>query len=176
MSILEHVCRVLNHNYPRPFDRLIQCSNNVMIGAEVGVLEGEHAAWMLKHAKIERLYLIDPYLDYDEKQVARAKLSVAFSKAQKRLAGKPVIWMRCLSTEADLKDLDFVYIDADHSYEAVKADIEYWWSRIKERSSVMGGHDFCHAHPGVVKAVTEFSVNNGLNLNVETPDWWIKRI
>lgn len=48
--------------------------------------------------------------------------------------------------------LDFVFIDADHSYEAVKHDIQTWWSKIKP-NGMIGGHD--EQHEPVSRAVKE---------------------
>lgn len=50
---------------------------------------------------------------------------------------------------------DLVFIDADHYYEAVKADIPLWLPKIK-KGGVLIGHDIGNKrHPGVKKAVTE---------------------
>lgn len=55
----------------------------------------------------------------------------------------------------DDRSLDFVFIDADHSYEAVKADILAWLPKMKI-GSWFGGHDYNHPSlPGVTKAVKE---------------------
>ncbi len=60
---------------------------------------------------------------------------------------------------------DFVYIDADHSYEAVKADIEAWWPKVR-MGGVLAGHDYTkphqvnQAHFGVIQAVDEFIAEN----------------
>jgi predicted O-methyltransferase YrrM len=50
--------------------------------------------------------------------------------------------------------LDFVFIDADHSYEAVKDDIACWKSKVR-RGGWLGGHDYNQKFPGVVRAVDE---------------------
>lgn len=50
---------------------------------------------------------------------------------------------------------DLVYIDADHSYEAVKADIEAWLPHVKP-GGFIAGHDYQpDQQPGVVRAVNE---------------------
>jgi predicted O-methyltransferase YrrM len=52
---------------------------------------------------------------------------------------------------------DFIFIDADHSYAAVKADIELWWPRLK-KGGRMAFHDCFENHgyfPGVYQAVYE---------------------
>ncbi len=45
-----------------------------------------------------------------------------------------------------------VFIDADHSYEAVKEEIA--WAR-KLEIPIISGHDYSQTHPGVMKAVDE---------------------
>lgn len=60
------------------------------------------------------------------------------------------------STEAaalfDDRSLDFVFIDADHSYEAVKRDLLAWLPKVRP-GGIIGGHDY--PRPGVKKAVAE---------------------
>jgi predicted O-methyltransferase YrrM len=48
---------------------------------------------------------------------------------------------------------DFVFIDADHTYEAVRADIAAWRSKVKA-GGILAGHDWC-VYEDVRKAVTE---------------------
>ena len=54
---------------------------------------------------------------------------------------------------------DYIYIDADHSYESVKADIETWLPFVKP-SGIIAGHDYSAHFTGVVTAVNEFFDNN----------------
>ena len=50
---------------------------------------------------------------------------------------------------------DMIFLDAMHTYEDVKADIERWWPRVRP-GGVMAFHDYRHlAFPGVEKAVDE---------------------
>jgi hypothetical protein len=52
---------------------------------------------------------------------------------------------------------DFIYIDGDHSYEAVLADLLAWYPKLK-KFGVMCGDDYGHiSGHGVIKAVTEFA-------------------
>lgn len=57
--------------------------------------------------------------------------------------------------------VDFVYIDAAHDYESVKADIAAWWPKVKP-GGILAGHDYCEAWPGVKKAVDEAFPNRQL--------------
>lgn len=56
------------------------------------------------------------------------------------------------ATHFEEESLDFVFIDADHSYEGVKNDIEAWESKVKSGGYVIG-HDI--HFDSVNKAVTE---------------------
>lgn len=52
-------------------------------------------------------------------------------------------------------EIDAVYIDGDHSYEACKSDIELWVPKVK-RGGLVFFHDYGTPHtPGVVRAVDE---------------------
>ena len=110
-----------------------------LTGMEVGVRGGQHAVYILK-LDIKRLYLVDPYrLSYssnanDWYRAAHDLTSPHFRK---------VTWLVMTSEEAAriLNDtLDFVYIDGDHSYEAVKRDLEMWYPKIR-KGGVLCGHD-----------------------------------
>jgi len=50
--------------------------------------------------------------------------------------------------------LSLVFIDADHTYEGCKKDIELWWPKLK-KGGVMLGHDYGPHFEGVVRAVDE---------------------
>jgi predicted O-methyltransferase YrrM len=50
---------------------------------------------------------------------------------------------------------DLIFIDAEHTYEEVKADILAWWKHLRD-DGVMIGHDyFTKQYPGVNQAVAE---------------------
>ncbi len=52
------------------------------------------------------------------------------------------------------QSLDFVFIDADHSQEAVARDLAAWWPKVKT-TGVLAGHDYDEV--GVRNAVDEFA-------------------
>jgi glycosyltransferase involved in cell wall biosynthesis len=61
---------------------------------------------------------------------------------------------------------DFIYIDADHSYEGVKRDLNCWWPKLK-KGGIIGLHDYENVFHqniefGVIKYVTEFRENNNI--------------
>lgn len=66
--------------------------------------------------------------------------------------------IKCASVEAAAKypdqSLDYVFIDAEHSYEAVTKDIEAWYPKVKAGGTI-AGHDY-YSWPEVNRAVNEY--------------------
>ena len=58
------------------------------------------------------------------------------------------------ATEVIAPKADFVFIDAAHDYDSVKADIEAWQPLVKP-GGILCGHDYADYCPGVVNAVNE---------------------
>lgn len=52
------------------------------------------------------------------------------------------------------ESLDFVFLDASHKYEEIKADIEAWFPKVKN-GGIFSGHDY-PSWTQVVRAVDEF--------------------
>jgi len=72
---------------------------------------------------------------------------------------------------------DVVFIDADHSYESTKADIEAWWGMVVP-GGYIGGHDYFDTpNFGVITAVDEFiAKNEGLELELgENKTWFVRK-
>lgn len=91
------------------------------------------------------------------------------------------VWYRQPSTSITNElipdnSLDAVFIDADHSYDAVTKDLEFWWKKLKVGGWLLGD-DYASCHPGTAQAVNEFSIKNNLQLeflyksNRETKDY-----
>jgi predicted O-methyltransferase YrrM len=80
------------------------------------------------------------------------------------------------STEAASRfedsSLDFVFIDACHTYEKVKMDIQAWLQKIKP-GGILAGHDYNESHPGVRKAVNELFAVPGFTIMTHS---WVTRI
>jgi len=58
--------------------------------------------------------------------------------------------------------LDFVFIDANHVYEAVKDDLQAWFPKVKT-GGIIAGHDY-YNDLGVKNAVDEFFGESNLHL------------
>jgi predicted O-methyltransferase YrrM len=65
----------------------------------------------------------------------------------------------------DNESIDLVFVDADHEYEAVKADIAAWWPKVKH-GGVLAGHDYDPGWPGVERAIRACFAPLGLTATV----------
>jgi hypothetical protein len=144
--------------------------------AEIGVLWGTNSLRMFNNLDIESIYLIDPYLKYDEydyKQVVILPDSFEPALTVLNEYNDRIIPLQMASEVAvDLlpSDLDMVYIDGNHAYNYVKKDIELYYPKIKSRG-LIGGHDI--DMNDVSSAVHEFADSNGLSVYIDSPDWWL---
>ena len=146
---------------------------------EVGTLRGDYADLMLKEwPQIEKIHLIDMFsfvwdipdpFEHEEN----------YNHVTKRFNGNEKVNLivgDSVKSAEQFKDksLDFVYIDANHLYESVKADILAWLPKIKS-GGIIGGHDYDYSiRPSVKEAVDEIfkdKVKSGVNQNT-LEDWW----
>ena len=51
-------------------------------------------------------------------------------------------------------NLDYAFVDADHTRPGCKGDIEAWWPKLRP-GAIMAGHDYSSYFPGVIVAVDE---------------------
>lgn len=135
---------------------------------EVGVQDGAYAACILRKTNPIQLFLVDCWehqdpLIYDdpEANVSNEMQEIIYRETKQRFAHDPrVVIIRLYSEQAAMnfedESLDWVYIDANHSYEAVKKDLMLWWPKIK-KNGFLSGHDYIKRDSwGVVQAVNEF--------------------
>jgi hypothetical protein len=144
-----------------------------LVGAEIGVAGGDNALSILQELPVKKLYLIDPYLPFGVGNVVWDS-SVLAKVAIRKLATYPqAVWLRKPSKLAvhDIDVLDFLYIDGNHVYEAVKQDIKLYYQLMK-KNGIIGGHDYTPLTEGVVKAVNEFALKTTLEKHIVFPDWW----
>ena len=126
---------------------------NTMV--EIGSFRGESTSLFAR--TINKVYAIDPFTwcsgtaetDFDN-------LTKDFTNITKikKYSNDPEVL-----NQFEDKSLDFVYIDGDHSYNAVMNDIKNWIPKIKD-NGLIGGHDY---HTGLLDVVN--AVNNSFNTN-----------
>lgn len=181
------------------FPKTLNQSSLLGEGVEIGVLQASFSEWILEHWKGHCLHSIDPWLHFsDGSYVDGHNLSDSNHEEHYRIAceklspfGHRSKIHRKRSEEAapDFLDgsLDFVYIDAQHHYEAVRDDIARWYPKVKV-GGIIGGHDFFKDgdYPfgrfGVQRAVIEFATEQRCDILVseetvpppfEAPSWFI---
>lgn len=199
-GLLPTVARYLAENMPvQPAE---QRANEVLLriqgiekprGAEIGVFKGDMSACLLRGSPDLELIMVDSWegsgAAYDgdsgdwhadltdsaqEEFMAAAERRVAFTGDRASInRGRSVDMAR----EVPEGSLDFVFIDADHSYQGCKADIEAWAPKLKA-GGWLCGHDYENtAFPkfGVTQAVTEYLEKTGLSLELgENFTWFIR--
>ncbi len=191
---LEKINRLLNDN-GSPFDSKTQSNDKLKIyhrndfgklfnqlelygkGAEVGVQAGLYSQTLRDTWEGEELYLIDwwkyspNYKDIanvsDEKQK-----ELYFSVINRFMDNQSVQIIRKNSIEASKQFpnefFDWIYLDADHSYEGCTNDLEAWYPKLK-KGGVFAGHDYIDGELiggtfGVKSAVDNFISSKEVNL------------
>ncbi|MGZ4689502.1 MAG: class I SAM-dependent methyltransferase [Acidimicrobiia bacterium] len=166
---------------PREF--LMRSLPRDSVGAEIGVWRGEFSADILRRVRPRRLHLIDPWAFMPERARSVYGGSVAKEQADmdaiheavaQRFAAEirsgTVVMHRATSADAALtfddEYFDWVYIDGDHSYEAVLADLRAFTPKVK-RGGLVTGDDYGRKGwwgPGVAKAVDEHVADGACSL------------
>ncbi len=154
-------------------------------GVEVGVLFGEYSECLLATWP-GTLYMIDPWEQQPAKVYKDGCNAIDFEEAIDRAAkrverfGERAKLMKNYSLEVAplFRDgqLDFVFIDGNHRFENVEADLVAWYPKIKV-GGVIAGHDFYDRHTdyhecGVKTAVQEFAKKIGVSIKTTSDTSW----
>ena len=168
-----------------------------MRGAEVGVLRGSTSRVLLEHLPELHLCMVDLWETFAKDSeyyrsgdgVARlssdqmasylheAETTTEFAEHRRSMMRMD---SQTASTHVAHGSLDFVFIDADHTYEAVKADIHAWWPKIRP-GGILSGHDYGGRRDrrgiwGVSRAANEFAKRRELEVHTGPGHvWWCKK-
>jgi predicted O-methyltransferase YrrM len=71
------------------------------------------------------------------------------------------------------EQFDFIYVDADHSYEAVVNDLS-WYEWLKP-GGTMAGHDFDEGHPGVKSAIEGWVHGSRVTIGEKSTVWYLRK-
>lgn len=149
-----------------------------LIGAEVGVYQGDNALLIMSTLQVSKMYLIDPYKLYPEwtpadlatppdqaKEISRVKL----------LNFNNIVWLynKFENCYTKIPLLDFIYIDGLHTQEAVTRDIQIASTLVKI-GGVISGHDYnFQSIQNALKIVpSNCKIFNGENDPGAGHDWW----
>ena len=148
--------------------------NNFKRCAEVGIGYGFHAKQILDDTNIERLYLIDPMKFYPndgwakdvqyrykgfDNLIENIKKHLSIHEDRYTWYLQPSV--ETTNEQVEDESLDLVFIDGDHSFNAVSKDLPLWWSKLK-KGGWMLGDDYIIA--AVKNAVDNWASKVGLTV------------
>jgi Methyltransferase domain len=162
--------RVIPSRLELPF--LLDARRLTGVAVEVGVDEGLFSEYLLEYWHGQQLISVDPWLEMppdeytDTCNTSQASMEEKYERTKRRLApfGDRSDIRRETSAEAAARvtpgSLDFVYLDARHSYEGVTEDLHAWFPLVRG-GGLMAGHDyndgvFVEGVHGVRSAVDKF--------------------
>jgi hypothetical protein len=150
-------------------------------GVEIGVHRGSFSRDILRDWKGEKLWMVDPWLH--QVQGYDNPLNHSTAEFQEVLIDAiRGVWeygtrfniirdysqnaSRCFPNEF----FDFIYIDGNHSFEAVTEDCQAWFPKLKP-GGLFAGHDYLDGLRkgvkfGVKSAVNQFMKDKGLSFEI----------
>lgn len=156
------------------------------LAVEIGVWQGEFSSTILELIDPDTLVLIDPWAhivddSHSEAFVGRtdtSKMDRIFAKVsnkfKKEIAAGQVRMVRDFSVPAlaGFKDssISFAYVDGDHSYDGVKADLAALFPKMKI-GGIMAFDDYHRRGwwgDGVIRAINEFLGQNPRALRIRS--------
>ena len=166
----------MNHFY-QDVDGFMSHKNTVMLDmvldqfpklgtwVELGSWTGRSAAYcvveLLNRNKLGKFYCVDSWKG--EATIAYDQTIVQDLQNIFRKNVHPVIdhisMLNMMSWDAaelfEDASVDFCYVDAGHSYEAVTNDLKAWWPKMRP-GTMFAGDDYTKGYPGVQQAVWDF--------------------
>lgn len=158
-----------------------------VIGAEIGVFAGATSARLLRRDDLT-LFMVDtwePFIadniliaskEEQEKNLTAAIAETDYAKSRRHIMRMPS------SVAAGMVEdgvLDFVFIDGDHSYRAVSADISAWLPKLK-KGGILCGHDYANSEymfgNEVKHAVDRAADENGWYVEIGGDYTWFVRV
>lgn len=162
---------------------------------EVGVQYGNNLFNMVFNSDVKKAYGVDMWKVTDNKAqndigLSQAQFDEIYDGVIKISEKKNISIIRKHSTIAagEFKNgyFDFIYLDADHTYDGCRQDLESWWPKLKG-GGILAGDDYVKAITpvgsvfGVIEAVNEFATNNELEVihtankdnKGSSPQWFI---
>lgn len=157
---------------------LLKCLPHGAVVAEVGVAKGEFSRNIFTIARPRELHLVDPWRHFDDPQYLADRDNTSDTEGERRFRAVSKLFAKIASVKVHRQTaleaagsfpdryFDWIYLDAQHHYAAVKADLEALDKKVKSTGFIVG-HDYAN-HPaaqkknfGVVKAVNEFVRSHG---------------
>lgn len=157
------------------YDMIRKHFNEDFVMVELGSFQGTSTLFFSLFVK--KIYSVDFY-DYHVPPTGRIpEMDKMFVEAENIFVQRTqnienIVKIKKSSVEAakDFEDntLDCVYVDAEHLYDYIRADIQAWKDKIKD-GGILCGHDYDHNHADSIrKILTEFNLMNDLTVYSDT--------
>lgn len=168
-----------------------------MRGAEIGVQRGRMSEILFREFPQLQLFMVDTWRAADPTSAYAATADASARQPQehhsrnyveavrrttpyaerRRIIRKPSVEA---AGELDTGYLDWLFLDADHSYEGCAADLPAWLRALRP-GGFYAGHDYSEKKQvdrgyGVKRAVDEFVAAHGFELHVDQYTiWWLRK-
>lgn len=134
---------------------------------EIGSYMGKSTVCLAQGAKGARVHAVDPWDLGGQRHARRYARRSVFHTFRRQTRRYKVTAHRGYSTEVAAAWagplVGLLFIDGEHTYDAVMADANAWWGKTAPGAWV-AFHDYDAKYPGVIEAVDEWTV--GLDLTV----------
>lgn len=165
-------------NYANLFDKLVASIPDGGIFVECGAWLGKSSSYLCDIANNRiKIYIVDHWEGSVEERDNAHKLATEqniYEIFLENMGDRNFIPLKMNSIDASKQfqdnSCDVIYIDMDHTYDAVKQDILNWLPKVKN-NGYLAGHDYDWS--GVKKAVDELF---GDNIFIEGSSWIVKKI
>jgi predicted O-methyltransferase YrrM len=171
--------RSAGFDFENIYREMVKKSDNAIF-VEVGCFEGGSTVYMAelikKSGKNIKFYAVDLFEEYKPTNGQVRPSYKKFKRNTSRFAKYiTVLKMDSLVASKQFADgsLDFVFLDADHTYKSVNSDIKCWLPKVKD-SGTLAGHDYAESvfFPGVYFAGVSKAVNEaGFDFYVDKSSW-----
>lgn len=153
-------------------------------GVEVGVAFGSMSIWLTRRIPDLHMLCVDPFIPYDpadgmssfmEHSGDEIENLVRWRFANEQHGRLQLMRMTSEQAAATIPDgsQDFVFIDADHRYDAVRSDIAIWRPKVRA-GGLISGHDFDPRWPGVIQAVNESIGKANVTIHQPSSVWFAR--
>mmetsp|Transcript_42352 Transcript_42352/g.76869 ORF Transcript_42352/g.76869 Transcript_42352/m.76869 type:complete len:469 (-) Transcript_42352:62-1468(-) len=133
---------------------------------EVGVAQGAIGLFLLPRFPELQYVGVDPTI--------RDSVVEAYLPYSDRAQLQPMMSDELFNLMSEQEKFDLIFVDGPHTYKNVKQDIQLWHQHVRS-GGVLAGHDFTCAHPPLLWAVLEQSIETqqpALNVGHDGVWWW----
>ena len=157
MQFTRNVTKILNFQY---LNEIRNKENRKFL--EIGCFEGRSVLYLLDNylqGNTDKIYCIDPWLINDPDRIISENTYELFMNNTRKYHDKMIIkrgYSKDRLLELEDNFFDFIYIDGDHRYEAVKNDAIVSFEKLKVNGYMLFDDYFIKIPEAVYKAVNEF--------------------